>query len=90
MQDGAFARRVLQALIGQGIFVRMPGVAPLDRCIRISAGTKSDLDALEAAFPKALQVHTRRVERGRQARESDAEAGVRAPTSLSFLLLPKI
>ena len=56
MQDGAFAGRVLKALIGQGIFVRMPGVAPLDRCIRISAGTKADLDALEAAFPEALQM----------------------------------
>jgi len=32
------APRVLQALAARGIFVRMPRVAPLDRCIRISAG----------------------------------------------------
>jgi histidinol-phosphate aminotransferase len=53
-RDGAFARRVLQALIARDIFVRMPGVAPLDRCIRISAGRPADLDLLAAALPDAL------------------------------------
>ena len=38
-----------------GIFIRMPFVAPQDRCIRISAGTPADLDLLEAALPKALK-----------------------------------
>ena len=41
--DGAFARWVLQGLISRGVFVRMPFVEPLDRCIRISAGTNRDL-----------------------------------------------
>ena len=54
-QDGAFAKRVLSALVSQGIFVRMPFVSPQDRCIRVSAGRPSDLDAFEAAFPKALR-----------------------------------
>ena len=54
-RDGAFARKVLSELIGRGIFVRMPGVAPLDRCIRISAGTDDDLALLAAALPQALQ-----------------------------------
>ncbi|ARO15154.1 histidinol-phosphate aminotransferase [Ketogulonicigenium robustum] len=53
-QDGAFARRVLDALVAAGIFVRMPSVAPLNRCIRVSAGTPSDLDAFELELPKAL------------------------------------
>ncbi len=53
-QDGEFARKVLGALVQRGIFVRMPGVTPLDRCIRISAGTPQDLDALAEAFPAAL------------------------------------
>ncbi len=53
-RDGDFARKVLQGLIAGGIFVRMPLVAPQDRCIRISAGTESDLDAFAAALPKAL------------------------------------
>jgi len=53
--DGAFAKRVLEELIARDVFVRMPGVAPLDRCIRISAGTDVDLDILAAELPRALQ-----------------------------------
>ncbi|MEM9094083.1 MAG: pyridoxal phosphate-dependent aminotransferase [Pseudomonadota bacterium] len=52
---GAFARAVLEELGEQGVFVRMPGVAPLDRCIRISAGTAADMDLLTSALPLALQ-----------------------------------
>ncbi|HSG56281.1 MAG TPA: pyridoxal phosphate-dependent aminotransferase [Paracoccaceae bacterium] len=52
--DGDFARRVLAALIAQDLFVRMPFVAPQDRCIRISCGTDADLDLLAAALPAAL------------------------------------
>ncbi len=57
-QDGAFAKRVLEQLIARDIFVRMPGVAPLNRCIRISAGRSQELDELEAAFPAALAAAT--------------------------------
>ena len=53
-RDGTHARALLQALIAQGIFVRMPGVAPLDRCIRVSLGTDRDLDLFAAALPLAL------------------------------------
>jgi len=53
-QDGDFARAVLAALIEQGIFMRMPFVAPQDRCIRASAGRTADLDAFAAALPVAL------------------------------------
>ena len=54
-QDGAFAKRVLDALIARGLFVRMPGIAPLNRCIRISAGTDADLDLLATELPLALK-----------------------------------
>jgi histidinol-phosphate aminotransferase len=54
-RDGAYARRVLAELINRDVFVRMPGVAPLDRCIRVSAGTKADLDVLEQELPEALR-----------------------------------
>lgn len=37
--DGEHARRLLEALQARGVFVRMPGVAPLDRCIRVTVGT---------------------------------------------------
>lgn len=59
-QDGSFAKSVLEALIGQGVFVRMPFVAPGDRCIRLSCGTKADLNVFANALPDALAVaHTR-------------------------------
>ncbi len=53
-RDGAFARAVLAELTARDVFVRMPFVAPQDRCIRISAGTEADLDILEREFPAAL------------------------------------
>ena len=54
-QGGDFARAVLQGLVARGIFVRMPFVAPQDRCIRISAGTKADIDAFEVALHEVLK-----------------------------------
>jgi len=51
---GAFASLILNALLAEGIFVRMPFVAPQDRCIRVSAGTPEDLDLLEKALPRAI------------------------------------
>ncbi len=53
-QDGAFAKAVLEALVAQGIFVRMPFAAPQNRCIRVSCGQSADLDAFAAALPNAL------------------------------------
>lgn len=42
---------VMTSLIEQGVFVRMPGVPPLDRLVRISIGTERD----RALFAKALR-----------------------------------
>lgn len=53
-RDGAYTKRVLDGLIAQGIFVRMPGVAPLNRCIRVSAGTEADLAAFAETLPRVL------------------------------------
>jgi histidinol-phosphate aminotransferase len=53
--DGGFAKAVLDNLIAQGIFVRMPFSAPQNRCIRVSCGKESDLDAFATALPKALE-----------------------------------
>jgi histidinol-phosphate aminotransferase len=53
-RDSGFARRVLTELGQRGIFVRMPGVAPLDRCIRISLGDDQTLDILQETLPQAL------------------------------------
>jgi histidinol-phosphate aminotransferase len=54
-RDGAYARKILESLATHGIFVRMPGVAPLNRCIRISVGTDENLAALEEALPLAVK-----------------------------------
>jgi histidinol-phosphate aminotransferase len=54
-RDGDFARATLRALTGLGVFVRMPGVAPLDRCLRVSVGDDAALDVLEEVLPKALK-----------------------------------
>jgi histidinol-phosphate aminotransferase len=53
-RDGAFAKRVLDGLIEQGVFARMPSVAPLSRCIRVSCGRDEDLAIVAEALPLAL------------------------------------
>lgn len=52
--DGDFARAVLAALGEQGVFARMPWVAPQNRCIRVSCGPRDEMDAFAEALPKAL------------------------------------
>ena len=55
-RDAGFAQSVLSELIARGIFVRMPFVAPQNRCIRISCGTPANLDLFAKALPEALKV----------------------------------
>ncbi|TDH35826.1 pyridoxal phosphate-dependent aminotransferase [Pseudohoeflea suaedae] len=52
--DAARARAILEELAKEGVFIRMPGAAPLNRCIRISAGPAPEMDVLAEALPKAL------------------------------------
>jgi histidinol-phosphate aminotransferase len=54
-RDGEYAKRILDALVANGVFVRMPGIAPLNRCIRITAGMPEDLAVLAEELPRALQ-----------------------------------
>lgn len=53
-RDGDYARALLAALIERGVFVRMPFVAPQDRCIRVSCGRPEDLDIFADVLPEAL------------------------------------
>ncbi|MGC1496580.1 MAG: pyridoxal phosphate-dependent aminotransferase [Sulfitobacter sp.] len=53
--DGRFAKAILEGLVARGIFVRMPFVAPQNRCIRISCGAAEHLDAFAAALPDAIK-----------------------------------
>ena len=54
-QDAAYARAIVDGLLKYGVFIRMPGVEPLNRCIRISAGPESDMALLEEALPQVLK-----------------------------------
>jgi histidinol-phosphate aminotransferase len=54
-RDGAFALKVLEALIARDVFVRKPMAPGLDRCIRISVGLDHELDILAQELPRALK-----------------------------------
>jgi len=57
-RDGTFARALVTALGERGVFVRMPFVAPQDRCIRVTAGPDDMLAVLEAELGPALDAAT--------------------------------
>jgi len=48
------AKAILDGLLARGIFVRMPGVAPLNRCIRVTAGSDGDGAAFDNAIGAAI------------------------------------
>lgn len=52
--DGESARALLAALLDRDVFVRMPGVAPLDRCIRVTVGRAAERAAFAEALRQAL------------------------------------
>lgn len=54
-KDGAFARQIVEELGKLGIFVRMPFVAPQNRCIRVSCGPDAEMTLLAAALPEAIK-----------------------------------
>lgn len=54
-RDGDYARAVLRELVARDVFARMPGVAPLDRCIRVSVGKVAELALLAETLPQALR-----------------------------------
>ncbi len=54
-RDGDYARAVLREILARDIFIRMPGPAPLDRCIRISTGSDAELDLVSEVLPEALK-----------------------------------
>lgn len=52
--DGECAREVLERLQERDVFVRMPGVAPLDRCIRVTVGTGKERHLFTSIFREVL------------------------------------
>jgi len=57
--SSARAKALLAALAEQGVFIRMPGAAPLDRCVRVTVGTAAE----RAAFAEILRAIWPRVAR---------------------------
>ncbi len=53
-RDGTVARALVAALSARGVFVRMPFVAPQDRCIRVTAAPDAMLDVLDAELGAAM------------------------------------
>jgi histidinol-phosphate aminotransferase len=53
-RDGVYARAIVDGLMEQGVFIRMPGVAPLNRCIRVSVGPEADMALFARALPRVL------------------------------------
>ncbi|SEP99857.1 histidinol-phosphate aminotransferase [Devosia sp. YR412] len=53
-RDGIYARAIVDGLAQRGVFIRMPGVAGLNRCIRVSAGTAADRALLDSALGEVL------------------------------------
>lgn len=49
-RDTKFAKEILAKLLERGIFIRMPGVEPQSRCIRVSVGLDHEMDLFEQAF----------------------------------------
>ncbi len=52
--DGDRTRWFLEALTDRGVFIRMPGVAPLSRYIRVGVGTASEHEQFESVFRQLL------------------------------------
>lgn len=53
--DGAHGRAIVDGLMQHGVFIRMPGVAPLNRCIRVSVGPEAEMALFEEVLPKVLK-----------------------------------
>ncbi len=53
-KDGTHAKAILDGLVARGIFVRMPFVAPQNRCIRISCAPAREIDLLDRALEEVL------------------------------------
>ncbi len=53
-RDSSYAREILSRMLARGVFLRMPGVEPLARCIRVSVGLDHELDLFEEQFSEVL------------------------------------
>ena len=56
METSDRAKRTLQRLLDEeAVFIRMPGVAPLDRCIRVTVGTPEERAVFAECFERVVK-----------------------------------
>ena len=53
--DGAFALKIMEALLQRDVFIRKPMAPVLDRCIRVSVGLDHELDIFAEELPRAVK-----------------------------------
>jgi histidinol-phosphate aminotransferase len=54
-REALYARSIVEKMMENGVFIRMPGIAPQNRCIRVSLGTPEDIKTFGGVFSKVLQ-----------------------------------
>ena len=54
-RDSYFARLVLSKMLGRGVFMRMPGVEPQSKCVRVSVGLDAEMDIFEEEFAAVIK-----------------------------------
>lgn len=54
-RDSDFAKLILSKMLERGVFLRMPGVEPQSRCIRVSVGLDEEVDIFEKEFAEVLK-----------------------------------
>jgi histidinol-phosphate aminotransferase len=52
--DPERAQAILQGLQNERVFIRMPGVAPLNRCIRVTVGPRAEREIFDAALERVM------------------------------------
>jgi histidinol-phosphate aminotransferase len=50
------AKNTLSSLLQNGVFIRMPGAAPLNRCIRVTVGTPAERTRLAEEFARVVNI----------------------------------
>ena len=64
--EGASGEAASLLIEERDVFIRMPRIAPCDRCIRVGCAPQPNLDALERALPRALEAAAVRRRQRRQ------------------------
>ena len=54
-RDGDFARAVVREMMARDVFIRMPFVAPQDRCIRVSTGPAAEMQVFADTLAEVLR-----------------------------------